>query len=94
MSNRAFELPRSCPLSLWRSAGGDMPLRSPAGSLSAGSLANVSTPDLASSPHWDVTSEERVRYEQFFRNLDQQQAGYLSGDVPVNFFLKSKLPEA
>ncbi|KAJ2822413.1 hypothetical protein GGI24_003951, partial [Coemansia furcata] len=90
MSNRSFELPQSCPSSLWRSAGGDVPLRSPTGS----SLANVSTPDLASSPHWDVTPDERVRYEQFFKNLDQQRAGYLSGDVPVNFFLKSKLPEA
>ncbi|KAJ2742589.1 hypothetical protein GGI20_004380 [Coemansia sp. BCRC 34301] len=90
MSNRSFELPHVCPASLWRSAGGDMPLRSPTGS----SLANVSTPDLASSPRWDVTPDERVRYEQFFRNLDQQRAGYLSGDVPVNFFLKSKLDEA
>ncbi|KAJ2731943.1 hypothetical protein IW152_004156 [Coemansia sp. BCRC 34962] len=90
MSNRSFELPRSCPSSLWRSAGGEAPLRSPTGS----SLANVSTPDLASSPYWDVTPDERVRYDQFFRNLDQQRAGYLSGDVPVNFFLKSKLPEA
>ncbi|KAJ2018255.1 hypothetical protein GGI03_001098 [Coemansia sp. RSA 2337] len=90
MSNRNFELPRSCPSSLWRSAGGDAPLRSPTSS----SLANVSTPDLASSPHWDVTPDERVRYEQFFKNLDQQRVGYLSGDVPVNFFLKSKLPEA
>ncbi|KAJ1816551.1 hypothetical protein LPJ60_005265 [Coemansia sp. RSA 2675] len=90
MSNRSLELPRSCPSSLWRSAGGEAPLRSPTGS----SLANMSTPDLASSPHWDVTPDERMRYDQFFRNLDQQRAGYLSGDVPVNFFLKSKLPEA
>ncbi|KAJ2062723.1 hypothetical protein GGI17_002230 [Coemansia sp. S146] len=89
MSNRNFELPRSCPGSLWRSAGGDAPLRSPTSS----SLANVSTPDLDSSAHWDVTPDERVRYEQFFKNLDQQRTGYLSGDVPVNFFLKSKLPE-
>ncbi|KAJ2754172.1 hypothetical protein GGI19_002601 [Coemansia pectinata] len=90
MSNRNFELPRSCPGSLWRSAGGDAPpLRSPTSS----SLANVSTPDLGSSAQWDVTPDERVRYEQFFKNLDQQRTGYLSGDVPVNFFLKSKLPE-
>ncbi|KAJ2457576.1 hypothetical protein GGF42_002597 [Coemansia sp. RSA 2424] len=90
MSNRSFELPRVCPASLWRSAGGDAPPRSPTSS----SLANVSTPDLAGSPRWDVAPDERVRYEQFFRNLDQQRAGYLSGDVPVHFFLKSKLDEA
>ncbi|KAJ2909770.1 hypothetical protein GGI21_001546, partial [Coemansia aciculifera] len=63
---------------------------SPTGS----SLADVSTPELASSLIWDVAPDERVRYEQFFRNLDQHKAGYLSGDVPVNFFLKSKLDEA
>ncbi|KAI7823129.1 hypothetical protein BX661DRAFT_186904 [Kickxella alabastrina] len=61
------------------------------------SLMNGSSADLAltlaSPAQWDVTNEERVRYRQFFDSLDTQKAGFLSGDVPVNFFLKSNLPE-
>ncbi|KAJ2384859.1 hypothetical protein H4S02_004616, partial [Coemansia sp. RSA 2611] len=88
MENRGLELPQTCPAALWRSAGGD----AAGGSLSQSSLASASTPDLAGA-QWDVTKEEWTRYEQFFNSLDTQRAGTLSGDVPVNFFLKSKLPE-
>ncbi|KAJ2614148.1 hypothetical protein H4S08_001849 [Coemansia sp. RSA 1365] len=92
MENRSFELPATCPLPLWRSAGGDVSLKSPTENLSQSSLTSISTPDLTDA-QWDVTREEWKRYEQFFNNLDTQRAGFLSGDVPVNFFLKSKLPE-
>ncbi|KAJ2083728.1 hypothetical protein H4R24_000591 [Coemansia sp. RSA 988] len=92
MENRSFKLPTTCPLSLWRSAGGDVSLKSPVDNLSQSSLTSMSTPDL-SDAQWDVTKEEWKRYERFFNNLDTQHVGYLSGDVPVNFFLKSKLPE-
>ncbi|KAJ1752905.1 hypothetical protein LPJ79_000892 [Coemansia sp. RSA 1821] len=93
MENRNIELPRTCPASLWRSAGGDPKVLSPLGSMSQTSLTSMSTPDLADT-QWDVTKEEWQRYEQFFNSLDTQRVGYLSGDVPVNFFLKSKLPES
>ncbi|KAJ2221616.1 hypothetical protein IW143_001755, partial [Coemansia sp. RSA 520] len=93
MENRNLELPQTCPPSLWRSAGGESTVRSPIGSLSQTSLASMSTPDLIDA-HWDVTKEERQRYEQFFISLDPKRTGYLTGDVPVNFFLKSKLPES
>ncbi|KAJ2851817.1 hypothetical protein IWW36_000778 [Coemansia brasiliensis] len=93
MENRSIELPHRCPASLWRSAGGDPRVLSPVGSMSQTSLTSMSTPDLADA-QWDVTKEEWQRYEQFFNSLDTQRVGYLSGDVPVNFFLKSKLPES
>ncbi|KAJ2454351.1 hypothetical protein EV183_001597 [Coemansia sp. RSA 2336] len=93
MENRNLELPRTCPASLWRSAGGDPKVLSPMGSMSQTSLTSMSTPDLADT-QWDVTKEEWQRYEQFFNSLDTQRVGYLTGDVPVNFFLKSKLPES
>ncbi|KAJ1876788.1 hypothetical protein LPJ66_012243, partial [Kickxella alabastrina] len=98
MENRNYVLPSICPASLWRSAGGEIPLRSSlAGNFSQSSLMNGSNADLAltlaSPAQWDVTNEERVRYRQFFDSLDTQKAGFLSGDVPVNFFLKSNLPE-
>ncbi|KAJ1815316.1 hypothetical protein LPJ56_004604, partial [Coemansia sp. RSA 2599] len=118
MDNRSFMLPRVCPVSLWRSAGGDIPLKASLASsnFSQSSLlgGNMSTGDLTfvgggvgggggglgpmqsqlrSQALWDVSKDEQVRYEQFFNSLDTSRAGYLTGDVPVNFFLKSKLPE-
>ncbi|KAJ1736740.1 hypothetical protein LPJ72_001130 [Coemansia sp. Benny D160-2] len=92
MESRDLEIPKTCPVSLWRSAGGDVPLRSPLTSLSQISLASGPGLEVANA-HWDVTHDERKRYDQYFRSLDQSHAGYLAGDVPVNFFLKSRLPE-
>ncbi|KAJ2570476.1 hypothetical protein IW140_002376 [Coemansia sp. RSA 1813] len=92
MENRNFEIPKTCPVSLWRSAGGDVHLKSPLANLSQTSLASMPNLDTVSA-HWDVTPDERKRYDQYFRSLDQNRTGYLSGDVPVNFFLKSRLPD-
>ncbi|KAJ2159191.1 hypothetical protein GGF46_003200 [Coemansia sp. RSA 552] len=85
MENRRLELPQTCPLALWRSAGGDVMIGSQ-------SSLGMSTPDVT-EPHWDVTKEEWQRYEKYFNSLDTQRQGYLAGAVPVDFFLKSKLPE-
>ncbi|KAJ2556885.1 hypothetical protein EV175_001699 [Coemansia sp. RSA 1933] len=93
MDNRNFEIPKTCPVSLWRSAGGDVHLKSPLTNISQTSLASMPNVDTVGSAHWDVTPDERKRYDQYFRSLDQNRAGYLSGDVPVNFFLKSRLPD-
>ncbi|KAJ2637981.1 hypothetical protein GGF40_001972 [Coemansia sp. RSA 1286] len=107
MENRNFALPTVCPVSLWRSAGGDIPLKaSLASNFSQSSLlGGGSTSDLTfgglgqmqsqmqTQAQWDVSKDEQTRYEQFFRSLDTSNAGFLTGDVPVNFFLKSKLPE-
>ncbi|KAJ2841084.1 hypothetical protein GGI22_008058, partial [Coemansia erecta] len=93
MENRNFEIPKTCPVSLWRSAGGDVHLRSPLTNISQTSLASMPNLDMANNVHWDVTPDERKRYDQYFRSLDQNRTGYLAGDVPVNFFLKSRLPD-
>ncbi|KAI8325187.1 EF-hand, partial [Martensiomyces pterosporus] len=96
MENRNLVLPSACSPSLWRSAGGEAPPpslpRASSAHFSEGYGRNSSTPDL-SAVQWDVTAEEKERYDQFFANLDKHRRGYLSGDTPVNFFLKSKLPE-
>ncbi|KAJ1801011.1 hypothetical protein LPJ59_000630 [Coemansia sp. RSA 2399] len=92
MENRNFEIPRTCPVSLWRSAGGDVHLRSPLTNISQTSLASMPNSDMV-NVHWDVTPDERKRYDQYFKSLDQNRTGYLAGDVPVNFFLKSRLPD-
>lgn len=40
---------------------------------------------------WDVTSEEKTRFDQFFDTLDTQKRGYIEGEVAVPFMLQSKL---
>ncbi|KAL5490092.1 hypothetical protein ACEPAI_4925 [Sanghuangporus weigelae] len=42
---------------------------------------------------WDVTPEEKTRFDQFFDSLDTQKRGSIEGDVAVPFMLQSKLSE-
>ncbi|KAL5532930.1 hypothetical protein ACEPAF_4704 [Sanghuangporus sanghuang] len=42
---------------------------------------------------WDVTSEEKTRFDQFFDSLDTTKRGFIEGDVAVPFMLQSKLSE-
>ena len=47
----------------------------------------------AATQAWDVTPEEKARFDQFFDSLDTQRRGYIEGDVAVPFMLQSKLSE-
>lgn len=47
----------------------------------------------AASQPWDVTVEEKARFDQFFDSLDTQRRGFIEGDVAVPFMLQSKLSE-
>ncbi|KAI5124051.1 hypothetical protein M0805_003880 [Coniferiporia weirii] len=42
---------------------------------------------------WDVTHEEKTRFDQFFDGLDTQKRNFIEGDVAVPFMLQSKLSE-
>ncbi|EJD02096.1 uncharacterized protein FOMMEDRAFT_124323 [Fomitiporia mediterranea MF3/22] len=42
---------------------------------------------------WDVTPEEKTRFDQYFDGLDSQKRGFIEGDVAVPFMLQSKLSE-
>ncbi|KAL1917992.1 uncharacterized protein VTP21DRAFT_3258 [Calcarisporiella thermophila] len=44
-------------------------------------------------PEWDVTSEEKQKYDKLFDNIDTAKSGFISGNDAVKFFLSSKLPE-
>ncbi|KAF8644125.1 hypothetical protein AX16_008654 [Volvariella volvacea WC 439] len=56
----------------------------------------VSTPPHPSSHSatWDVSSEEKHKFDGYFNTLDAKRQGYIEGDVAVPFMLNSKLPEA
>jgi epidermal growth factor receptor substrate 15 len=43
---------------------------------------------------WDVTASEKASSDQYFDALDQDQKGYITGDVAGPFLLQSKLDEA
>ncbi|KAI0781214.1 hypothetical protein BD413DRAFT_620813 [Trametes elegans] len=40
---------------------------------------------------WNITPEERARYDRFFDQLDTSRKGYLLSDVAVPFFSRAKL---
>ncbi|KAJ8488287.1 hypothetical protein ONZ51_g3649 [Trametes cubensis] len=42
---------------------------------------------------WNITPEERARYDRFFDQLDTSHKGYLLSDVAVPFFDRAKLPQ-
>ncbi|KAI0371765.1 EF-hand [Pilatotrama ljubarskyi] len=51
------------------------------------------TPAQATTPSdWNITPEERARYDRFFDQLDAARKGYLLSDVAVPFFARAKLP--
>ena len=41
---------------------------------------------------WNITAEERARYDVFFSQLDTTRQGYLTSDVAVPFFARAELP--
>ncbi|KAI8998890.1 hypothetical protein BD414DRAFT_476348 [Trametes punicea] len=41
---------------------------------------------------WNISPEERARYDRFFEQLDVPRKGYLLSDVAVPFFARAKLP--
>ncbi|KAI0362738.1 EF-hand [Trametes cingulata] len=50
-------------------------------------------PAQATTPSdWNITPEERARYDRFFDQLDSARKGYLLSDVAVPFFARAKLP--
>ncbi|KAI0646796.1 hypothetical protein C8Q79DRAFT_907723 [Trametes meyenii] len=50
-------------------------------------------PTQATTPSdWNITPEERAKYDRFFAQLDTSRKGYLLSDVAVPFFGRAKLP--
>ncbi|KAI8149556.1 hypothetical protein BJV82DRAFT_504872, partial [Fennellomyces sp. T-0311] len=56
---------------------------------SLGSIAFSS----GSAPNWDVTPQEKARFDMFFDQIDTKRAGVIQGNEAVNFFKNSRLPD-
>lgn len=60
----------------------------PLAALGASAFGNNASP--AQVP-WDVTQEEKARFDKFFDTLDIPKRGFIEGEVAVPFMLQSKL---
>lgn len=60
----------------------------PATTLGASAFGGVS---LTSQLPWDVSPDEKSRFDKFFDQLDVERKGYIEGGVAVPFMLQSKL---
>lgn len=43
---------------------------------------------------WEVTKEQRAKFDRFFQGLDTDKKGYITGEEGVKFFTNSKLAPA
>ncbi|KAG0344695.1 hypothetical protein BG004_004252 [Podila humilis] len=62
------------------------------GSAPGGSLFGVSS--LSSDIPWDVTADEKIKFDRFFDQLDPNGTGIVGGEDASRFFMNSRLPEA
>lgn len=45
------------------------------------------------APKWDVTPEEKTRFDEFFTGLDTHRRGVIEAEVAVPFMLRSQLSQ-
>ncbi|KAF9121585.1 hypothetical protein BG015_005789, partial [Linnemannia schmuckeri] len=83
--------------------GGNMGIHNPAiarqmtGSmgLSSSPLAKQNTGGLsADSIPWEITAEEKAKFDRFFDQLDANGDGLVEGEEASRFFMNSRLPES
>ncbi|KAG0210500.1 hypothetical protein BGX33_004853 [Mortierella sp. NVP41] len=82
--------------------GGSMGIHNPAiarqltGSISMNSspLAKQNTGGLSTDIPWEITPEEKAKFDRFFEQLDANGDGVVGGEEASRFFMNSRLPEA
>ncbi|KAI8378906.1 hypothetical protein BD560DRAFT_487807 [Blakeslea trispora] len=98
----AVQLPASLPPNLYASATGRMTGASPLMRKNTLQVPSSPPPIPTRSPVFkgatttvvEITPEEYQKYQTFFRQLDTDQSGYVTGADAVVFFKHSKLPES
>ncbi|ORX82089.1 hypothetical protein K493DRAFT_320527 [Basidiobolus meristosporus CBS 931.73] len=51
-------------------------------------------PKNAPEEDWAIKPEDKAKFDRFFTTIDINQKGYITGEEAVQYFLRSKLPEA
>ncbi|CAJ0831705.1 8386_t:CDS:10 [Entrophospora sp. SA101] len=103
MSKNIKEIPQTLPSGFYEMAAGvnlDVLASSTSPSLFSGnSLTSSLNPDgfNTKSPFiehpWDVTLEEKTKYDKIFDSIDQMKHGFLTGDEAAKIFVKSNLDQ-
>ncbi|KAI9287615.1 hypothetical protein BC943DRAFT_196135 [Umbelopsis sp. AD052] len=57
------------------------------------SIASAFTAPTAANTHWDVTDQEKQKFDNFFDKIDARGTGFIQGNDAVEFFQNSRLPE-
>ncbi|KAK3835615.1 MAG: hypothetical protein J3R72DRAFT_451249 [Linnemannia gamsii] len=81
--------------------GGNMGIHNPAiarqmtGSISLSSspLAKQNTGGVSTDIPWEISPEEKAKFDRFFDQLDTNGDGFVEGDEAGRFFMNSRLPE-
>ncbi|KAF9120471.1 hypothetical protein BGW39_011335 [Mortierella sp. 14UC] len=81
--------------------GGNMGIHNPAiarqmtGSISLSSspLAKQNTGGLSTDVPWEISPEEKAKFDRFFDQLDANGDGFVEGEEASRFFMNSRLPE-
>ncbi|KAF9919991.1 hypothetical protein FBU30_010287 [Linnemannia zychae] len=85
-----------------QTTGGNMGLHNPAiarqltGSININPspLAKQNTGGVSSDIPWEITSEEKAKFDRFFDQLDVDSDGVIGGEEAGRFFMNSRLPES
>ncbi|KAF9434224.1 hypothetical protein BGZ76_008363 [Entomortierella beljakovae] len=56
-------------------------------------FGSASASSVTSSIPWDVTPEEKIKFDRFFDQLDSNGDGIIEGEEAGKFFMNSRLPE-
>ncbi|CAJ0912213.1 18022_t:CDS:10, partial [Entrophospora sp. SA101] len=93
MNKNIKEIPQTLPNGFYEMVAGNSssPLISPAARSFTDGF-NTKSPFIEHP--WDVTLEEKTKYDKIFDSIDQMKRGFLTGDEAANFFMKSKLNQA
>ncbi|KAG0376312.1 hypothetical protein BGX24_007927 [Mortierella sp. AD032] len=62
--------------------------------LSFGPLAKQSTSGVSTDTPWEISPEEKAKFDRFFDQLDTKGSGFLEGGEACRFFMNSRRPEA
>ncbi|KAG0037382.1 hypothetical protein BGZ82_002624 [Podila clonocystis] len=67
---------------------------SPLAKQNTGGNTIFGTPAPSTDIPWDITPEEKTKFDRFFEQLDPSGTGFVGGEDASRFFMNSRLPES
>ncbi|KAG0050053.1 hypothetical protein BGZ83_005174 [Gryganskiella cystojenkinii] len=66
---------------------------SPLGKQNTGGVNLYGAPSLSTEVPWDISADEKAKFDRFFDKLDTDHDGVIGGEEAGQFFMNSRLPE-